>query len=140
MWSTLVFSAILVVTSLGLLAWHLHAFRTTDHGGLPERDQQFFRVQFRRRTISSGMIGLLGLAMIAALWIDDTIQQMLFWSGTMLVLCWLVFMALMDLWATKAHFGRDVAVQKAEYALIQAQIRKYREEQQDDPTQNNLNR
>ena len=60
MWPTLLFSAALVFGSLVLLAWHVKAWREADHGGLSERDYEFFRRQYRRRMQSSGMLGIIG--------------------------------------------------------------------------------
>ena len=68
---SLLFGAALVAISLGLLAGHWNAWRAVDHGGLPERERLFFQRQFRRRTHTSGAIGLVGLLIISGLWLED---------------------------------------------------------------------
>lgn len=130
MLSTILFASLLVFLSLGLLAWHYNAWQAVDHGGLGERDHEFYRRQFRRRMIGSGMIGIVGLLMISSLWIEDTLQAAIFWSGILFILFWMVLLALSDVWATRMHYSREDTVQKAEYLVLQAEIRKFQSERE----------
>jgi hypothetical protein len=116
--------------SLGLLAWHWNSWRQSDHGGLPEREQLFYRRQFRRRVLASGMLGVIGLLMTASLWIQETSAQLTFWLGILFALLWVILLAITDWWASRTHFGRDQVLQTVERELLKAEIRKYQLEQQ----------
>jgi hypothetical protein len=129
-WGTITFAAFLVFLALGLLAWHWNVWRQADHGGLPEREQEFHRRQFRRRIQASGMLGVIGLLIMGSLWIEETIAQALFWLGVLFALLWVVLLALADWWASRTFYGRDQALQTAEIEILKAEIRKYESEQQ----------
>src|SRR4051812_17595823 len=105
MWPTLVFSAVLVATSLILLAMHVKAWREADHGGLAERDYQFYRRQYRRRMQTSGMIGIIGLLILGHLWIGDNTTLAIYWAGVLGLLIWTVLLAAGDWAASRMHYG-----------------------------------
>ena len=130
---TLGFSACLVLLSLALLAWHWSAWRKIDHGGLAQRDQEFFRRQFRRRTLISGMVGVIGLMIACSLWIEETWAQATFWVGVLMALVWMVLLAMMDWWSSRTFYGRDQAVHAAAIEVLKAEVRKYESEKTQSP-------
>lgn len=129
-WGTIVFSTLLVILSLALLATHWAAWRKSDHGGLSEREQKFTRRQFRRRTQASGMLGTIGLLMLSSLWVEDVRIRALFWLGLLCAVLWVVMMALIDWWSTRTFYGRDEIVNTVEMELLKKEIRRFQEEQQ----------
>lgn len=134
MWGTVAFAASLVFLALGLLAWHWNTWRKADHGGLPEREQEFHRRQFRRRIQASGMLGVIGLLILGSLWIEETWAQAAFWLGVLFALLWVILLALTDWWASRTYYGRDQVLQAAQIEVLKAEIRKYEQEQQNKPS------
>ena len=135
-WSTIVFAAALVLLALVLLGLHWTTWRQADHGGLSEREQDFHRRQFRRRILSSGMLGLMGLMMLGSLWIEAAWAQFLFWVGMLLGIGAVMLLALADWWSSRTHYGRDQVLQAAQIELLKAEIRKYQSEQTQKPDSN----
>jgi hypothetical protein len=133
MWPTLLFSAALVFTSLVMLAWHVKAWREADHGGLAERDYEFFRRQYRRRAQSSGMLGIIGLLILGHLWVPDNTMLAVYWSGVLGLVVWTVLLAAADFAASRLHYGQQVAEQRTEHLLLKREIEKFRRESSPDP-------
>jgi len=129
-WGTITFSVLLVGLSLVLLAIHWNTWRKSDHGGLAQREQKFYRQQFRRRIMSSGMLGVTGLVMLGSLWIEQAWALAMLWIGVMLALLWVVLMALLDWWSSSVHYGRDEVLNTVELEILKSEIRKYQEDQQ----------
>lgn len=128
MWPTLIFSGLLVAASLILLAMHVKTWREADHGGLAERDYEFYRRQYRRRMQTSGMLGIIGLLLLGHFWIRDTMMLALYWSGVLGLLIWTVLLALADWGASRLHYGPLVTDQQREHLLLQREIEKFRRE------------
>ncbi len=127
-WSTIIFALLLVALSLALLAWHWAAWRRVDYGGLSERDQQFSRRQFRRRTYASGMVGAIGLLMLTTRFAEPT-MSLLLWLAILCAVLWLMLMALIDWWSSRTYYGRDQVVNTVEIELLKKEIRRFQEEQ-----------
>jgi hypothetical protein len=125
---TLLFAAGLVLTSLLLMAWHVKSWREADHGGLSERDAEFFRRQCRRRLQTSSMLGIIGLLIFGHLWIPDNTTLAIYWIGVIGLLVWTVLLAAGDFAASRMHYGPQIADQQTEHLLLQREIEKYRHE------------
>ena len=128
-WSTSIFALLLVVLSLVMLAFHWAAWRKADHGGLSERDQQFARRQFRRRTQASGMLGAIGLLMLTTQFVEERTMALALWLAILCGVGWLILMALIDWWSTRAFYGREEVVNAAQMELLKKEIRRFQEEQ-----------
>ena len=128
MWPTVVVSAGIVLLSLVLMAWHVKSWREADHGGLAERDYEFFRRQFRRRMQSSAMLGIIGLLILGHLWVIDNMMLALYWTGVLGLLVWTMLLAAADFAASRLHYSSEVADQKTEHLLLQREIEKFRRE------------
>jgi hypothetical protein len=126
--STIIFALLLVAISLSLLAWHWAAWRKVDHGGLSEREQQFSRRQFRRRTYASGMVGAIGLLMLTTQFAEPTMSLAL-WLAILCAVLWLLLMAMIDWWSTRTYYGRDEVMNAVQIELLKKEIRKFQEEQ-----------
>jgi hypothetical protein len=128
-WSTTVFAVLLVALSLVMLAWHWAAWRKADHGGLSERDQQFARRQFRRRTQASGMLGAIGLLMLTTQFVEEWTMALALWLAILCGVAWLILMATVDWWSTRTFYGREEVVNAAQMELLKKEIRRFQEEQ-----------
>ena len=134
MWPTLLVSAALVFGSMVLLACHVKAWREADHGGLSERDYEFFRRQYLRRMQSSGMLGIIGLLILGHLWVRDNSMLALYWTGVLGLLVWTVLLAASDFAASRLHYSSQVADQQTEHLLLKREIEKFRRESQSPET------
>ena len=130
---TLLFSAAIVFGSVVLLAWHVKAWREADHGGLAERDYEFFRRQFRRRMQASGMLGMIGLLILGHLWVSDNTMLALYWTGVLGLLVWTMLLAASDFAASRLHYGPQVAQQQTEHLLLNREIERFRRESSSPP-------
>lgn len=134
MWTTVTLSLLLVAASAGLLLWHWQAWRTADHGGLGEREANFLRRQFRRRSQASGMLGVVGLLLLGDLWISDPFTVLLYWCGVALVVLWTMLLSLVDWLASRQYYGRLSTEGQTEHALLKAAIEKHRRESSSPPS------
>src|SRR5262245_42339563 len=105
------------------------AWRKADHGGLSQRDQEFARRQFRRRTGASGMLGAIGLTMLAIQWVEDDRIRLCLWLAILCAVLWLGVTALLDWWSSRTFYGREEVVNAVQMELLKKEIRKYQEEQ-----------
>lgn len=129
-WQTITFATLLVMLSLVLLAVHWFAWRKADHGGLGQREQDYARRQFRRRTQASGMLGAIGLLMLSTQWVDDEKMWAVLWLAILCAVFWVILIALIDWWSTRAFFGRDEMLNTVQIELLKKEIRNYQDDQQ----------
>lgn len=121
-------SATLVTISLGLIIWHIRSWREADHGGLGEAEHSFHARRYRRRLQASAMVGVIGLLLLGELWLKDPRVMLLYWSGVVLLLVWLLLLAASDWLASRLHFRGQLNRLQQERSLLQADIDKLRRE------------
>lgn len=120
-------AAALVLVSILLSVAHLRAWRADDHGGLGERDRNFHARRFRRRLQASVMVGVIGLLLLGDLWLGDGWAALIYWSGVLLLLGWLLLLAASDWLASRVHFRGQIDRLRHERALLQADIDQLRQ-------------
>ena len=119
----------LLLCATGLMISHLRTWRRLQQGELEAEEFDYHRRQFRRRTQTSGLLGLLAVAIFVGRLILTTgppLLVLIFWIGVLLVLGWMALLALVDIWATKHHFGRLRQTYLIEEAKLQAELRRIR--------------
>jgi amino acid permease len=127
-YSVILVSAILLLTAAGLLVSHVWAWRAAKQQELDAEELDYRRRQFRRRMHTSATLGLLALTVLIGylltLWFRSSWLALLFSASAMMLTCWVVLLAAMDVWATKRHFGRLRQNCLVEQAKLEAQIRR----------------
>jgi len=127
-YSVIVVSVILLLTATGLLLSHVWAWRAFQQQPLEAEELDFRRRQFRRRMHTSAMLGLLAIAVLIGYvltwWLRSGWFALVFWTAVMVLACWVMLLAAMDIWATKRHFGRLRQHYVIEQAKLEAQIRR----------------
>jgi phosphatidylglycerophosphate synthase len=127
-YSVILVSAILLLTAVGLLVSHVWAWRAAERQGLDAEELDYRRRQFRRRMHTSATLGLLAVMVLVGylltLWLRSSLLALLFSASVMVLTCWVVLLAAMDIWATKRHFGRLRQNCLVEQAKLEAQIRR----------------
>jgi hypothetical protein len=77
---------------------------------------------------TSAMLGLLAIAVLIGYvltwWLRSGWFALVFWTAVMVLACWVMLLAAMDIWATKRHFGRLRHHYVVEQAKLEAQIRR----------------
>jgi len=119
-------AVILLLTSVVLVVGHLRAWRAVDHGGLGEREHEFHARRFRRRVQASAMLGVIGLLLLGDLWLPTGWPTLLYWSGVLLLLLWLLLLAASDWLASRVHFRQQINRLQGERALLQADLDRLR--------------
>jgi hypothetical protein len=103
-----------IASSLGLMVWHVRSLRQCESEALQPADRNFRRRQFRRRMQASAMLGLLGLALMAAPLIshrERPLGFLIYWMAVLAWLGWIVLLALGDAWSSQQHIRRQSRVE-----------------------------
>jgi hypothetical protein len=107
----LLFSLLLLLAAVGLMVSHVRTWRLVRTREPGANEMNYRRRQFRRRMQTSAMLGLLAIALGAGHPLTYWFRSipwfpLAYWGVVMLLLCWIVLLALVDVWATKHYFGR----------------------------------
>lgn len=132
---TVALGSTLLIAAAVMIAIHLRDWRSADHGGLGEVEQDFHARRFRRRLQASIMLGVIGLLVLGDLWLDrvfhEDLVRLLYWSGVMLLLVWLLLLAAGDWLASRTHFRGQLNRLQAERSVLQADLDRLRREQRE---------
>jgi len=124
-WLSILVSSFLLLCAVGLIISHHRTWCRLQQEQLGAEELDYRRRQFRRRMQTSAMLGLLAVALLVGQLISGPpLLVLLFWGAVMLVLGWVGLLALVDIWATKHHFGRVRQAFLAEEAKLQAELRR----------------
>ncbi len=108
------------------MVWHVRAWQATQREKLDAGELLFRYRQFRRRTQTSAMLGMLAVALSAGQLITGPAWLvLLFWGVVVLMVAWAGLLAAVDAWATKCHFGRLRQQLLLEQAKLQAELRRH---------------
>ncbi len=125
--SVIVVSIALLSVSIVLMLSHVRSWREFIRYELNAQDFDYRRRQYRRRMQTSAMLAILAVAIapgyILTVWLHSVWFAVLFWCAVMLVACWVALLAIVDMWATRHHYGRLHYDCLVEQAKLQAEIR-----------------
>jgi hypothetical protein len=127
------FSLLLLLVSGVLMFAHWRKWNAYRQQALPQMEHDYRRRQFRRRMQASGMIGIVGIALMvgAALflgreslipWIDDPVVILIFWAAVVLITVWTVLLALVDVWASQRYVNRILGEDLLEQTKLHAEL------------------
>jgi len=123
LWPAFLVSFFLLLSAVGLMLLHRRTWRLARREESDAGELDYRRRQFRRRMQTSGMLGLVAVALCVGQLIGGPPLWMIgFWAGVLLLLCWIGLLALVDVWATKIHFGRMKQAYLVERAKLQAEV------------------
>jgi hypothetical protein len=130
--SSFVVAVLLVLSSAGLIAWHVRHWNRLDRAELEERELRFRRRQFRRRLQTSAMLGLLGAAIFGGQLLLNAVVpkrfQVYYWIGVLVLVLWIGLLAIADMVATTFYYSRARSDFVVQHARLQAELRKARNE------------
>ncbi|MEX0938000.1 MAG: hypothetical protein WDZ59_09060 [Pirellulales bacterium] len=117
-------SAMLLIVSAGLILWHLIEWRKVGAPAQAGRYRDFVWRRFRRRVQASGLIGVIGLMILASRWIDDRRLELAWWLAILLFLFWLLLMALGDALSSRNYYQGEHRRNLAEQEKLHTEIRR----------------
>jgi hypothetical protein len=125
-YSLLAFSIVLLIAVLGLMVWHIVAWRTAQRSNLDPDEIEYRRRQFRRRVQTTAMFGLAIAALpfglpLARAWPK---AGAIYWSVVVLMLLWAAALGLADILAINLFYGRLRDQNRLEQARLKAEIRR----------------
>jgi hypothetical protein len=108
--SVIVVSLALLAAAVWLIVSHLRSWREFQQEKYDAEDFEYRRRQFRRRMQTSAMLGILAVAVLVGYvltwWLRSGWFTGVYWIAVLGLVCWIALLALVDVWATKYHFGR----------------------------------
>lgn len=96
-----------------------------------ERERRFIKDQYRRRSFTTTLIGLLGLSIMATELSQSVLLDAVLLGSMLILVLWILWRAFADILATRNHFQQaDQGVRAAKRAMIDElrEIEKRREE------------
>ena len=126
-WLSALVSLFLLACAAGLMISHHRTWRRVQRRQPEAEELDYRRRQFRRRTQTSAMLGLLAVAIFVVQLIPGPpLLVLISWGVVLLVLGWIGLLAVVDIWATKHYFGRLRQTFLVEEAKLQAELRRIR--------------
>lgn len=125
-WSDVLFPLFILVSSLGLMVWHVWSWRWAKREDLAPAELNYRWRQFRRRIQTSAMLAILALAIFAAPWISAPVYKLALIVGILILVLWVAALAIADLVATRFHFARLRDGYRVEQLKLEAEARRLR--------------
>lgn len=122
-----------IALGLGLLISHLRTWRDQRRQLAAGDEFRYHRRRFLRRTQTSAMLALAGVALFVGQLIPPHAWPSLFvcfWCGVALLLAWVVVLALADAAATRAYVGRLARQRNAERSALEQELIRLRRRSQ----------
>ena len=122
MWFSILFGLFLIAFAVMMLVRNQAAWRSAQTDALEGSEREFLSRQHRRRRQTCVMIAIVGVAVILGIWVTDVRAAAAYWLGVVLLVCWMALLAVVDLVATRMHFGRLHRDQQAERIVLEAEL------------------
>jgi hypothetical protein len=128
MWNQIAFGGFLIVVAIGLY-WHHHraeANWSAEVARWPEaaatEHSRNSRDRQRRRVRASWLIGVVGVAMIGGVFLESTLYFAVFWAIVLVLVSYIVWLGLADLWLTRRHMRALNEQQRVATAQLRAEL------------------
>ena len=123
--ATSIFSLLLIGLSGFMLDMHRHKWRRAEQDAtLTPSERRYALSQYRRRSQASGIIGVLGVAIMIGPLVPHRPWPLVFYLAALVGPCIaIVLLAAMDAWATRQHFARLHGQQLAAQAKLAMELR-----------------
>lgn len=129
------FCALLLAIAAGLMWHHTHAWNIAKIQPENLRAIEFARAQYRRRMLASGLVGVVGLAILSAVSIRDAFMAACFWMAMLMLVLWILALAMIDAAQSFKFLRQQHRRHLVERAELQAEllreIRRLRENKND---------
>lgn len=120
-----VVAAVLIVFGVVQIILHLRAWRKARQTDMDPKERDYRWRQCRRRTQSSAMLAVLGVAILGGRWMAGPPWVFLgYWAVVLLLVLWMMLLALADIIATKHYYARVRQHYMLEEVKLQAELRR----------------
>ena len=122
---------LLVIASGWMMRSHLGTWRTIRADESKEAyERNYHRRRFYRRMQTSGLLGLLGIAILIGHFITPmaNVVVAVYWASVLLMVAWTLVLAFFDAISTQMHFNRIRRRNESEQALLEARRRRAEKE------------
>ena len=109
-----------------MLFWHMASWKELSRSDLPVAAFEFHRRRHRRRSLASALIGVVGLAIIGGMWVEDGWQPVVFWSVVAAIVIWIACLAMADLSHTNQMLQQIKTHHDAEQRALLAEAERLR--------------
>lgn len=124
--------ALLAIASLWMMKHHIHAWRAARADeSLEPHELNHRRRQFHRRMQTSGILGLLGIAILVGYFIKPPLSIVVvfvYLATVILMVAWILVLACFDAISTQMHFNRMRRRNESQKALLEAKLRRAKKE------------
>ncbi len=128
LWRIAVASIVLLLAAMALMAWHVREWESFHRREADAAEFNYRRRQFRRRMQTSGMLGLaavaLGVGYPLTMWVHSSYFTIAYWTATLLLVCWIVLLALIDALSSRIYYSRLRQQCLLEELKLQAEVRR----------------
>lgn len=121
--------SLLVALAVGLVVRHCSFWRSLNKEHLDDSEVQYFRRQFRRRVITSSLVGVIGVTFVVLYWIKSPVVFSIFLFGWLITIGWILLMALSDILSTRSFKSELRVSQIARRSELEAEIERLRNRQ-----------
>ncbi len=131
--SSMIAALVLCASSAALIVWHIRAWKRLQQAEVDSRELDFRRRQFRRRVQTSAMLGVLGVAIGIGQWLMTCVTSrpvlVIYWSGVLLLVLWLVLLALADMAATSFYYSQEKSQYVVDHARLRGELQRVRDQE-----------
>lgn len=121
---SLILGVVLLASAVGLMVWHVQVWRRVQNRELEKAEQDYRRIQFRRRMQTTAILGLIAVALPIGVLVMRPWPKIgvFFWGGVLLLVVWVTLLAMADVVATAHHYGRLRQKVVLEEVKLQAEL------------------
>ncbi len=123
---SILFGLFVIAVAAMLLIRNAMYWHSTQAAEMDERERDFLRRQYRRRTQANAIIAIVGVAIILGVWLTDSVMVAAYWMGMVLLVGWMAMLAIIDLVSARTHYGRLHQDQLEARALLEEELREIR--------------
>jgi hypothetical protein len=113
-----------MLVAAGLMWGHVHSWRLAQRENSDARELAFRQRQFRRRMQTSGMLLLLGAAILIGYFVprDRPNLFVFYWCGVFLWTLWIILLAIGDAVLSRIHLRAESRQRQIDHARARAEL------------------
>lgn len=125
---TFLFAGGVLVIALTLAAWQLKSWRRRDDGSLGAAEHEYYRRQFIRRTLVSGLIALIAPLLVGFEYLQSPPALLALTGGVVSLLVAMLLFAFVDWAAANRHWHAVLLKQAAARERLTNELREFQEQ------------
>lgn len=126
MWTSIGFAIFLLAVCGGLLSWQCLSARGALRADTDAETRDYLLQQRRRRTYTSLLVGLVGLAVLGSLAVNKPAYAIAYWGCVTALVLWMGLLAVADILSTRLYYRRRLRREAAKHAALRAELERLR--------------